>query len=181
MKLFTLSAVILGLVALTQDTNAERELFAFTPPIEHDGISIQPRIEPQDAGKSLKDACSAGRLQLVTYTTAMNNLYKSQATCSIDLAKAKATGQNCAITKKHFVSGKGDALCGRAEVRVNTTPNGAKRITVKVVYDFTGLDKPAKVTNCLAFDPNSVPSESGMAKRWATGQHSKLYEYTCPK
>lgn len=179
MKLFTLSAVILSLVTLTQDANAE--IFAFTPPIERKGVSIQPRIEPQITGESLKAACRSGKLRLVTKTTAMNNLYTSEATCNIDLATAKATGQNCPITRKHFASGAVNAPCGRAEVRAKITPNGATSITVKVVYDFTGTDSPKTVTSCLAFEPNSVPSESGMAKRWTTGEHSEPFEYTCPK
>ncbi|KAG0274883.1 hypothetical protein BGZ97_010425, partial [Linnemannia gamsii] len=78
MKLFTLSAVILGLVTLTQHANAE--VFVFTPPIEHpDLISISPRIESQIADESLKIACKKDKLQLVTDISALNNHYKSRA------------------------------------------------------------------------------------------------------
>ncbi|KAH7052815.1 hypothetical protein BKA57DRAFT_280466 [Linnemannia elongata] len=179
MKLFTLSAVVLGLVTMTQ--HAIAEVFVFTPPISHpDYITISPRLESKSLSDSLKSACSTNQLKLVTATTALNNQYKSEVACDIDLNKAKTTGQNCPITRKSF-AGKGSAPCGRAEVRAKFEANGTKRISVTVVYEFSGIDK-GRVDYCLPFDPNSVPStKGGMTKRWNVEGTYKTYEFNCPK
>ncbi|KAF9153448.1 hypothetical protein BG015_003376 [Linnemannia schmuckeri] len=176
MKLFTLSAVVLSLAAMSQHTNAE--VFVFTPPISHPGyISINPRIESKSISDSLKTACATNKLKLVTVTTALDNRFKSEVSCDIDLSKAKATGQNCPITRKGFTD-MGAAPCGRTEVRATFGTDGTKRISVTVVYAFSGTDR---VSSCLPFDPSSVSSKGGMAKRWNVDQTSKTYEFTCPK
>ncbi|KAF9538588.1 hypothetical protein EC957_006427 [Mortierella hygrophila] len=179
MKPFFLSAVVLGLATMTQHTNAE--VFVFTPPISHtDYITISPRIESKSLSDSLKKACSTNQLKLVTATTALNNQYKSDVACDIDLNKAKTTGQNCPITRRSF-AGKGSAPCGRAEIRAKFETDGTKRIFVTVVYAFSGIDK-GKVDYCLPFDPSSVPStEGGMTKRWNVEKSSKTFEFICPK
>lgn len=178
MKLFTLSAVVLGLVFMTQHANAE--IYAFTPPISHrDLITISPRIESKTGG-SLKSACSDNQLRLVTATTALINQHKSDGVCDIDLGLAKTKGQNCPITKKNF-AGKGSDPCGRAEVRAKFEADGTKRISVTIVYEFSGTDS-GKVNYCLPFDSNSVQSTKGeTTKTWVVEKSYKTYEFACPK
>lgn len=178
MKPFTFSAIVLGLVTMVQHADAEVSILE-PPIIHHDLITIRPRIESKNGG-SLKSACSENQLWLITATTALNNQYKSDGDCKIDLKAAKNSVQNCPITKKNF-AGKGSGPCGRAEVRVKSEADGTKRISVTVVYEFSGTDN-GKVDYCLPFDLNSVSStKGGMAKRWDVGRSSKTYEFTCPK
>ncbi|KAF8948679.1 hypothetical protein BGZ47_003325 [Haplosporangium gracile] len=109
------------------------EVFVFTPPISHPGyISINPRIESKCISESLKAACATNKLKLVTVTTALDNRFKPEIACDIDLSKAETTGQNCPITRKTFAA-MGAAPCGHAEVGAAFDTDGTKRISVTVV------------------------------------------------